>query len=417
MFQLITDMLTNRITGYNAKVPSDTADLIILEDSQLEKIRNLSPNSNLYYIDGEIVEREVDEYTKESREIETEYIKANKSVANEHKTFMDNILNGMDITEASNIAKQNREKLEQIKMNRENFGKKYKEDLSRVIADKFAKEEESIDYKYYLSMLAIIRDENEYLVEWINWYLDLGFEHFYIYDNESATPIKEYLESICFKHMDKLTIMDWKTSAISQQDAYNDFLEKYRNETKWIMVTDPDELLYIKDDSKTLVEFLKENENYSSIQSLWQHYNANGQETKTEGTQFERFTQTTDFMFETLGGKCVAQTNRIKRFSGFTPVIRLNGKKMEVTDERAQNFFQLNHYASRSYAEWLEKMNRGTVLPYSTRRYSDFFKMNPDMEYLNTGEDYVQTYGSPKNENEFVSEVVVSEDSSDDKNE
>ena len=63
------------------------------------------------------------------------------------------------------------------------------------------KEEEKKDiaYKYFLSMVTVIRDENDYIEEWIRYHIEeLGFEHFYLYDNESSIPAKRYLEDTGF---------------------------------------------------------------------------------------------------------------------------------------------------------------------------------------------------------------------------
>ena len=49
---------------------------------------------------------------------------------------------------------------------------------------------------YKLSICAIIKNENVYLEEWLNYYLLIGVEHFYLYDNESKIPIKDTLKEL-----------------------------------------------------------------------------------------------------------------------------------------------------------------------------------------------------------------------------
>ena len=51
-------------------------------------------------------------------------------------------------------------------------------------------------------------------------------------------------------------------------------------------------------------------------------------------------------------------------------------------------------YITKSYEEWVEKISRGSVNPGYMRKYQEFFEINPDMEYLNTGEKTIQTYGA-----------------------
>ena len=47
--------------------------------------------------------------------------------------------------------------------------------------------------KYFLSLLAPLKDEESYLIEFVNYYLIQGVDHFYFYDNESRIPLVEVL--------------------------------------------------------------------------------------------------------------------------------------------------------------------------------------------------------------------------------
>jgi hypothetical protein len=46
------------------------------------------------------------------------------------------------------------------------------------------------------SICLIIKDENDYINEWLDWHLKVGFEHFYIYDNGSKIAIKDSVNEI-----------------------------------------------------------------------------------------------------------------------------------------------------------------------------------------------------------------------------
>ena len=394
--QLYTDLVTNKILGYNSIIPDYIdQDMIILEDEdEIKKLTAKNSISNLYYIDGKIVEKDNILYSSSYKDIQEQYNNINYEVQNENKTFMDNIINGMSLEDAINLVKENRTKLEELKIQLDEYDNEVKEKREQLILEKFNSEEELIDYKYFLSIIAIIRDENEYLVEWLNHHIELGVEHFYIYDNESEESPEEYLKSINYQYLDKITFIYWKTSEWSQQDAYNHWLDNYRNESKWVLASDPDEFVVIKDDSKTLKKYLEENSNITAIVCIWKHFNANGHETKTDEPVMERFTTSIDWDKEKNRGKVFAQTNRISRYSSHTPQVRLNSKILTYDSEISTDYFQLNHYITKSYEEWVEKIKRGTVHPRFKRNYQLFFELNPDMEYLNTGEDFMQSYGS-----------------------
>ena len=47
--------------------------------------------------------------------------------------------------------------------------------------------------KYFLSPVAPLKDEESYLIEFVNYYLIQGVDHFYFYDNDSRIPLVEVL--------------------------------------------------------------------------------------------------------------------------------------------------------------------------------------------------------------------------------
>ena len=179
MIQLIIDYSTNKIMGYNSVIPQDTTDLIIVHEQELNQFSN---QNNLYYENGKIVEKnEVDIDYQELQEIDEIEKEFQYAVNNEQKIFMDNILAGKSIEEATYITKINREQLANAKKLREQFDKKHYEKRIKNIIQKFEQEEQEIQNKYFLSVLTAVRDENEYLEEWLNDHIEkMEVDHFYI---------------------------------------------------------------------------------------------------------------------------------------------------------------------------------------------------------------------------------------------
>ena len=91
---------------------------------------------------------------------------------------------------------------------------------------------------------------------------------------------------------------------------------------------------------------------------------------------------------------------RILQIIEYAYYIRLDAAVLFGEKSKADDFFQLNHYYTRSYEEWLKKISRGTVVPHAKRKYSEFFELNPDMKYLDTGTEVLQKYGSNESQNE-----------------
>lgn len=401
MIELFVDILNNKILGYNSSIIDEKRKFpnrYIIDNPELEKyiIQNIA-SKGLFYSNGEIIEKDIDDSEDESelKTLSDRKAQLQALVDNEQKILMDNILSGMTLEEASFISKNNRDTLKALDDKIVELENKIQDSRSAEMNSRFEQEESFIDYKYFLSMVTIVRDENDYLAEWIRYHIEeMGFDHFYIYDNESSVPVEKFLQSIDFKYLDKLTIIDWKTSNQSQEDSHNDFLENFRNETRWFIGMDPDEYITLKNSGQTLIDFLKAHLNCATIKCLWKHYNANGHETKTDEPDMVRFTQETDWEDWKHGGKKFAQSNRIGGFYSYVPVPKEYTINLDYENEEVQDFFQLNHYYTRSYEEWVQKIKRGSSNPNFRRKYSDFFELNPDMKHLDTREDYEQGYGS-----------------------
>ena len=410
MIQLYIDFLTNKITGYNTIIPNPIPkDAIVLDDSELSKLNNFM-FKDYYYKDGQIIEGngQEDNYTIQKKELETRVTELQNKVNNEQKIFMDNIITGMSIESATQISKINRESLEQALNDKKAFEDAYKKAVANAKEDKITKEETNINHKYILSMMAIIRDENPYLEEWIRYHIEeIGFDHFYLYDNESTISAKDYLTEKHFKYLDMITFVDWPTSENTQQDSHNDFLHNYANETKWILPADPDEYIKLNTTTKSLKTFLEENSDCATVGCPWVCFNANGHLEKTDEPDMIRFTQECEWEYGKNKGKYFAQTNRIDYFRNYVPIPRFElATKNDLTDEELKDFYQLNHYYTRSLQEWKEKIQRGTCLPYFSRKYSEFFELNPDMADLYDGNDFKQEYCPVKEDQNENSDII-----------
>ncbi len=264
--------------------------------------------------------------------------------------------------------------------------------LAKDVKSKTFEKLNSNRFKYYCSICLIIRDENEYLEEWLKWHIGQGVEHFYIYDHGSKQPVCEFLKTLGKEVQDKVTVINFGGSHVyAQHDAYNDCLEKFKYESRWIGFIDSDEMVRIKN-GKTLPEYLKPFEHYAGLFIVWEMYGANGQVKKSPLPLRERFTKLSPSTKSFGVGKVFVQPLLIKKMlthNGYT----LEGcyvvdENEDFVDEAEAWKFNgtteticLDHYYTKSYEEWVEKMKRGSADPQYFRYYEDFFDYNPDMEY------------------------------------
>ena len=114
--------------------------------------------------------------------------------------------------------------------------------------------------KYYLSVLAIFKNETYVLKEWIDHYISEGVEHFYMIDNNSNddpdTILKPYIDDgmVDLFH-------ERRKQRFIQLPAYNRLFPKLKVESEWLLVIDLDEIMYARNGYNTIIDFIRENDN------------------------------------------------------------------------------------------------------------------------------------------------------------
>ena len=99
-----------------------------------------------------------------------------------------------------------------------------------------------------LVIAAIFKNENSYLEEWINFHLNQGIDHIYLYDNNDEAPNEE-TKQIIEKYQKKITHIIWnnvKSDKLRtvQRKAYQHCIYTYHKDFQWIALVDIDEFIY-----------------------------------------------------------------------------------------------------------------------------------------------------------------------------
>lgn len=239
-----------------------------------------------------------------------------------------------------------------------------------------------------LSICIIIKDEGEYLPEWLDWHITQGVEHFYIYDNGSKIPVGQ-----CIPEQYRCLCTVNYAPDMTQMDAYSHCLAEHKNETKWIAFIDTDEFIRIRD-NRQIQELLREIPDEADAIALpWVVYGADGQIHKSNAPVRERFRTVVNTYPRYLpSAKCIVRTQRVYDMSAHWPVS--HGRLLRVVNARGDHIKDpidpelrtdmavIDHYFTRSLEEWSEKIARGSCDPTSSRAYGMFFQINPDMRDL-----------------------------------
>ena len=233
--------------------------------------------------------------------------------------------------------------------------------------------------KYYLAVCAIAKNEGPYFKEWIEWHRVHGVEKFYIYDNESTDCTQEvltpYIES-------GLVEYNYWPGMKQQLPAYDDCFERHRLEARWLAVIDLDEFIVPMMD-KTIPGFLYRMEKFSVVEINWLVYGSGGAKTKEPGGVMERFHRHSlpDHVLN-RHVKSIVDPRRVCTMVGCHEAARISGRaadshgmllKKGFRDRKPQqDVIRINHYAVKSYEEFLAKRARGRARINTLRDFSYF---------------------------------------------
>ncbi|RZL35863.1 MAG: glycosyltransferase family 92 protein [Pedobacter sp.] len=220
--------------------------------------------------------------------------------------------------------------------------------------------------KHYLAICAIAKNEGPYFEEWITWHQKLGVEKFYIYDNESTDNTREILAP--YVETGLVDYIFWP--GLKQQlITYDDCLEKHRLDTRWLAVIDMDEFIKPIQDL-TITDFLKNHEDVPAVEINWLVYGSGGAKEKEQGSIMERFKKhSLPNHYLNRHIKSIVNPRRVFTFIGCHEVARMSGKTVDPHGNPIQKHFRdrepqhdvirINHYAVKSYDEFLQKRARG----------------------------------------------------------
>ena len=242
---------------------------------------------------------------------------------------------------------------------------------------------------HYLSICAIAKNEGPYFKEWIEWHLSQGVDKFYIYDNESDDMTREVLQPYIDRGIVEYTRFPGYRRQLA---AYDDCLERHRFDSRWIAFIDLDEFIVpIKD--RSVREFLQRFEQYPAVEINWLIYGSGGAQKKTEEPVMKRFSR------HSLPGhilnrhvKSIVEPRRVFCMIGCHEAARISGKGADSHGEPVtrnfrdrepqQDVIRVNHYAVRSFEEFVEKQARGRASGRARtveREYFDRYDLN-DLE-------------------------------------
>ena len=240
--------------------------------------------------------------------------------------------------------------------------------------------------EYKIAICVPIKDETEYLKEWLDWHFGLGITDIYLYEDYNSVSHLDITNQYNNAYLDKISrvfseeypsnFQFTKKGAWKQSYLYHYFYNKYRDKYDWIMFIDVDEFLILK---KPLQEILDEFKNNLAIKFKWRIMTANGHIKKPAGNVMDNYTEVYKKVFQyKYDCKSIINCRLNKSVKWEIYIHSIKGAVFPI-NEFGEHYGYINHYFTKSWEEYKFKLlSRGDICS-GNRKIRDFFKINKDM--------------------------------------
>jgi hypothetical protein len=244
----------------------------------------------------------------------------------------------------------------------------------------------------YLSACTIYRDAAEFLPEWIEVHRQVGFERFFLYDNQSTDEHDRVLAPYVEEGV--VTVHEWampflgrngRVSAMVQ--AFEHCIEEHRDDSRWIAFIDIDEFMFAPTGSR-MSEVMRDYESFPGVAVGRAEFGPSGHETRPPGLVIENYTMRAPIRPDARGlVKSVVNPTRAVRCLGAHHFVYANGlavdeNKRPITEAGGRapiptsiERLRINHYWSKSREDMRRKAKQWREA--GSRRMSDAVSDRP----------------------------------------
>lgn len=223
--------------------------------------------------------------------------------------------------------------------------------------------------KYYLSLVSNFKNENPYLKEWLDYHLNAGIDHFYLFNQDGSEESKKILEPYVKNNV--VTVHDWTKISLKyegptyffQQNrnhmAYTFAATHYRDQTEWLLKIDIDEFLLMVDSKYSIKSWLKEQDKDSirAVRVPRIDFGSNGHESKPDGGVLENFTkrESNPSNYKDMANtRFLNDNNYCNSSHRWSYQLFPRGRILKLQGE---NSLRINHYYTKSREEYFDRQN------------------------------------------------------------
>lgn len=246
-----------------------------------------------------------------------------------------------------------------------------------------------------VALTCIAKDEDNYIEEWINYNLKLGFDDIFIYQHNWRCNIeKNNVHKIIYDG----SYIENGNGISLQTNAYNNFIQKYHTKYDWVAFLDVDEFLVLKK-HRRVKDFIEEYKNENAIGINWVFFGDNNLSFNGNHSVLHRFTKRSKLASDHV--KCIVKMDPSITYAVHSPGSHVAtdthyNKFWGVTNSHKKiDIAQINHYFCKTWDEWLTKKER--------------FMSNDSMDnwYVKYGHDDKDLYFHERNLNEVEDTMAL----------
>lgn len=248
-----------------------------------------------------------------------------------------------------------------------------------------------------ICVCTVIKDEQEYLEDWIKYNINLGIDKIYIFEDFGSETHKEITD----KYSDNVELLDSSFFELNEKLYQNEIQQKLFNYIRkkniydWCFIMDVDEYLTLENPNDDIHEVLNQYNDQAEVLVFWKNYGANGHIEKPDYSKVESYREyytkecgysNMDLKYHYINKKA---TNLHKaspnyHISHHIPSMIYYVNTNGIKDFKTPCFKKLyiKHYVTKSWEEYTWKLLKRGMCCKNHRKIDDFFEMNKDMQFM-----------------------------------
>jgi len=222
-----------------------------------------------------------------------------------------------------------------------------------------------------LAIVAIAKNESEYIAEWVAYHQAVGVERIYLFDNDSTDGMKNNIRPF----IDEGFVVYQQIHGTCQQfNAYCQGLWKYGRECKYMAFIDCDEFLTPVKHGDNIVSILDDlfakHPQAGGVLVNWCMFGSSHYEKKPDGLLIDNFVYRAEIGKEgtNVTKSIVRPQNTLMWNHPHFPVYNLWNYGIDMTGKKNNGFWneiddyhllKVNHYFTKSKEQWIKRRSQG----------------------------------------------------------